>query len=168
VLLISGELDPAAQPEYAAEAAKYLINNRHVVEHNASHVLSGTCTNDLVMRFIEKGSAEGLDTSCVDQIKLPPFKLREPKAITVPQKILTDYVGTYELTPTLSVSITLEGGTLMEQVTGQAKLPIFAESETMFFLKAVDAQIEFFKNEKGEVTHLLVHAYGHDTKGVRR
>ncbi len=56
----------------------------------------------------------------------------------------------------------------MEQATGQPKRPIFAESETMFFLKAVDAQIEFFKNAKGEVTHLVLHSYGHDTNGVRR
>ena len=99
---------------------------------------------------------------------MPPFKLLELKAIAVPQKILKDYVGTYEVTPSFNVAITLENGTLMEQATGQDKLPIFAESETIFFLKAVDAQVEFFKNEKGEVTHLVVHAYGHDTKGVRR
>jgi len=90
VLLISGDLDPAAQPEYAAEAATYLINSRHVVVPNASHSLFSTCTSDLVVRFIDRGSAEGLDTSCVDKIKLPPFKLQEPKAITVPQKLLTD------------------------------------------------------------------------------
>jgi pimeloyl-ACP methyl ester carboxylesterase len=168
VLLISGDLDPAAQPEYAAAAATYLTNSRHVVVHNASHSLSSTCTSGPVVQFIDSGSAEGLDTSCVDKIKLPPFKLLEPKAITVPQKILRDYVGTYEVTPTFSVAITLEGGNLMEQATGQDKLPIFAESDTKFFLKAVDAQVEFFKNEKGEVTHLVVHAYGRDTKGMRR
>jgi len=85
VLLISGDLDPAAQPEYAAEAATYLINSRHVVVPNASHSLFSTCTSDLVVRFIDRGSAEGLDTSCVGKIKLPPFKLQEPKAITVPR-----------------------------------------------------------------------------------
>ena len=162
VLLISGDLDPAAQPEYAAEAATYLINSRHVVVPNASHSLFSTCTSDLVVRFIDRGSAEGLDTSCVGKIKLPPFKLQEPKAITVPQKLLTDYVGTYELAPAFSVSIALEEGTLMEQATGQAKLPIFAESETMFFLKVVDAQIEFFKNENES---LLSSRAGRASKG---
>jgi hypothetical protein len=80
VLLISGDLDPAAQPEYAAEAAKYLINSRHVVAHNESHYSrSGTCIDDLVVRFIDSGSPAGLDASCLDQIKLPPFKLHEPR-----------------------------------------------------------------------------------------
>ena len=45
---------------------------------------------------------------------------------------------------------------------------MFAESETMFFLKLVDAQIEFVKNEKGEVTHMVLHQNGRDVKGVRK
>jgi pimeloyl-ACP methyl ester carboxylesterase len=88
VLLISGELDPAAQPVYAPEAAKYLTNSRHIVVRNESHSLAAPCIDDLVVRFIESGSAKGLDASCVDQIQLPPFKLREPKAITVSPKML--------------------------------------------------------------------------------
>jgi len=169
VLLISGKLDPAAQPEYAAEAAKYLTNSRHIVARNESHYPgTSTCIDDLVLRFIENGFAESLDASCIGQIKLPPFKLHEAKAISLSSKILADYVGTYEVTPTIGIAITLEGDTLMEQVTGQTKLPIFAESEAMFFLKLADAQIEFFRNEKGAVTHLVLHQGGRDTKGVRK
>jgi hypothetical protein len=33
---------------------------------------------------------------------------------------------------------------LFAQATGQEKFEIFAESETKFFLKVVDAQLEFF------------------------
>jgi len=47
-------------------------------------------------------------------------------------------------------------------------VPMFAESETMFFLKLVDAQIEFVKNEKGEVTNLVLHQNGRDVKGVKK
>ena len=70
--------------------------------------------------------------------------------------------------PTFSIAITLENGQLMSQATNQQKLPLFAESETMFFLKLVDAQIEFVKNEKGEVTNLVLHQNGRDVKGVRK
>ena len=45
---------------------------------------------------------------------------------------------------------------------------MFAESETMFFLKVVDAQVEFVKNEKGEVTNLVLHQNGRDMKGVKK
>lgn len=62
--------------------------------------------------------------------------------------------------------MTLEGGQLMTQATGQPKFPLFAESETKFFLKVVDAEVEFFKNDKGEVTHIILHQAGRDVKGT--
>jgi CubicO group peptidase (beta-lactamase class C family) len=92
----------------------------------------------------------------------------ERKETTVSPEILKQYVGTYELAPTFSIAITLENGQLMTQATNQGKLPLFAESETMFFLKVVDAQVEFVKNEKGEVTHMVLHQNGRDTKGVKK
>lgn len=38
----------------------------------------------------------------------------------------------------------------------------------MFFLKLVDGQIEFVKNEKGEVTNMVLHQNGQDVKGVKK
>jgi Domain of unknown function (DUF3471) len=92
----------------------------------------------------------------------------ERKEITVSPSILAKYVGTYELTPTFSVIITLENGQLMAEATKQPKFPLFAESETKFFLKVVDAQLEFFKNDKGEVTHLVLHQGGRDMTGTKK
>ena len=92
----------------------------------------------------------------------------ERKEINVSPEILKQYVGTYELTPNFSLAITLEDGQLVSQGTNQGKVSMFAESETMFFLKLVDAQIEFVKNEKGEVTNLVLHQNGRDVKGVRK
>ncbi|HME00609.1 MAG TPA: serine hydrolase [Terriglobia bacterium] len=91
----------------------------------------------------------------------------ERKEIAVPPKTLADYVGRYELNPNFILVVTLENGQLMAQATGQPKIPVFAETETKFFLKVVDAQIEFFRNEKGEVTHLVLHQGGQDTKGLK-
>jgi len=92
----------------------------------------------------------------------------ERKEITVSPEILKQYVGTYELAPNFSLAITLEDGQLVSQGTNQGKVPMFAESETMFFLKLVDAQIEFVKNEKGEVTNLVLHQNVRDVKGVKK
>jgi len=92
----------------------------------------------------------------------------ERKEITVSPEILKQYVGTYELTPKFSLAITLEDGQLVSQGTNQGKVPMYAESETMFFLKLVDAQIEFVKNEKGEVTNMVLHQNGRDVKGVKK
>ena len=92
----------------------------------------------------------------------------ERKEITIPPAILVTYVGTYELSPTFSIVVTLENGQLMTQATNQPKIPIFAESPTKFFVKVVDAEIEFFKNDKGEVSYLILYQGGRDTKGTKK
>jgi hypothetical protein len=53
--------------------------------------------------------------------------------------------------------VTLEDGQLFTKLGGQPKLPIFAESETSFFAKVVDAQFEFTKDDSGAVTALELH-----------
>jgi hypothetical protein len=45
---------------------------------------------------------------------------------------------------------------------------LFAESETRFFLKVVDAQVEFISDASGAVTHLVIHQGGQDTKAMRK
>jgi CubicO group peptidase (beta-lactamase class C family) len=92
----------------------------------------------------------------------------ERKEVTVSPAILAKYVGTYELMPDFDIVMTLEGGQLMTQATGQPKFPLFAESETKFFLKVVDAEVEFFKNDKGEVTHIILQQGGQDMKGTKK
>ena len=73
VLIISGELDPVTQPELATAAAKYLPNSRQITIHYAGHTPSNECVYNLVSEFISKGAAKGLDASCVEAIKRPPF-----------------------------------------------------------------------------------------------
>jgi len=87
--------------------------------------------------------------------------------IMVDPKVLADYVGTYQLAPTFAIAIALEDGKLSEQATGQPKFPIFAESATKFFLKVVDAQIEFSRDEAGAVTSLTLYQNGNATKGKK-
>ncbi len=88
--------------------------------------------------------------------------------IKVSPQILRQYVGAYELQPGVDVTLTMEGDQLMAQITGQPKFPLFAESETKFFLKVVDAQVEFLKDAQGAVTHLVIHQGGADAKALRR
>lgn len=98
----------------------------------------------------------------------PVVLTSERKEITVAPAILEKYVGTYELTPNFSIVMTVENGQLMTQATGQPKFPLFAESETKFFLKVVDAEVEFHKNDKGDVEYLILHQGGRDVKGMKK
>ena len=89
-------------------------------------------------------------------------------SIAVDPAVLTTYVGVYELTPTLSIAITLENGQLTGRATNQQKFPIFPESQNKFFLKVVYAQLEFFRGANGQISHLVLHQDGHDTRGERK
>jgi CubicO group peptidase (beta-lactamase class C family) len=82
-------------------------------------------------------------------------------------KILDALVGVYEIVPAFQMTVTREGDQLFVQATKQPKLPLFPESETKFFLKVVDAQVTFAKDDTGAVTHLILHQLGKDQKARR-
>ena len=76
-------------------------------------------------------------------------------------------MGQYQLTPTFILTVTREGDRLMTQATGQGKIEVFPESETKFFLKVVDAQLTFVKDDSGKVTYVILHQGGRDQKAIR-
>lgn len=88
-------------------------------------------------------------------------------AITVPVATLETYVGIYELSLGMRNTIRLVDGALTTQLTGQRPLQLFAESETKFFLKVVDAQVEFIRDESGRVTDLVMYQNGRSRKVPR-
>ncbi len=76
--------------------------------------------------------------------------------IDVDESILDTYVGDYELGPNFILTVTKEKNRLMTQATGQGKIEIFAETETKFFVKVMDAQLEFIKGDSGKVVKLIL------------
>ena len=72
VLLVSGQLDPVTPPWLAQIVAKTLSRGRLVIVPNATHN-SYECIENVVADFIDKGTTEGLDVSCVEKIRRPPF-----------------------------------------------------------------------------------------------
>jgi CubicO group peptidase (beta-lactamase class C family) len=92
----------------------------------------------------------------------PPVERTE---ITLAESVLQGYVGVYQLTPQLSITITLENGRLQAQPTGQSKAALFAEAPDRFFLRVTNAQITFTKAPSGEVTGMILHQGGRDQPG---
>lgn len=92
---------------------------------------------------------------------------QERKAVKLDPRAYDAYVGQYELSPDFILTVRREESGLSIQATGQPKIEVFAESETKFFFTVVDAQITFVKNEKGEVTHLVLHQNGADQTAKR-
>ncbi|HUQ93369.1 MAG TPA: serine hydrolase, partial [Bryobacteraceae bacterium] len=77
------------------------------------------------------------------------------------------FQGRYELAPGFQIRVWREGNRFLTQATGQGQAEIFPESDTKFFLKAVDAQISFEKNPEGKVSRLILHQNGRNTPGKR-
>ncbi|MGH9759704.1 MAG: DUF3471 domain-containing protein, partial [Blastocatellia bacterium] len=65
------------------------------------------------------------------------------------------YAGQYQFMPGMTLTITREGDHLMGQVTGQPKVEFYPESEMKFFLKVIDGELTFVKNDKGEVQEVV-------------
>ena len=124
----------------------------------------------IVMTNAQGGSqlASEVMASIAAEYHWPDFHPIVRTTVKVDPAILARYVGSYELAPTFVIAVTLENGQLMAQATNQPKFAIFPESETEFFLKVVDAQLEFVKDGKGEVTSMILHQNGHDTKGPKK
>lgn len=81
----------------------------------------------------------------------------ERKSITVPPEVLSQYVGTYRMTDApIDNVVSLKEGHLTSKLGQQPALDLFAESETKFFLKGIDAQIEFFRDSTTHAVNRLV------------
>ncbi len=92
---------------------------------------------------------------------------KERKEIKLDPKVFDAYVGEYQLAPGFVFTISREGDRYFSAVSGQGRFEIFAETETVFFLKVVDAQITFAKDDKGQVTHLVLHQNGVDQRAKK-
>jgi hypothetical protein len=101
VLLFTGALDPVTPPAHAAEAAKYLPNSLNLVVPHGGHGQDGLvgieCMDRLIAEFIERGTAKGLDTSCVAGIHRAGFETKplELKLVRLSDAELEKFVGRY-------------------------------------------------------------------------
>jgi pimeloyl-ACP methyl ester carboxylesterase len=124
-LLISGERDPATPSSNGERAARTLKRARRVVVPDGSHYLEGMqggdCVHGLVAAFIEAGTAEKLDTSCLARMRRPDFELPEVK---VARADLERFPGTYTREEMgMALKVELEGDGLRISVLQGTPLP---------------------------------------------
>jgi hypothetical protein len=103
--------------------------------------------------------------------KVPRISASVPaprKETTLPAATLTRYVGSYEMKPGFELTVTLDGSQLKAQLTGQPAHPIFAETETLFFYKVVDATLAFQRDASGAVTGVRLRQGPVDTVAPRK
>ena len=91
----------------------------------------------------------------------------ERAQIEVPRERLERLVGSYEIAPTASMVITVEGNQLISRLGAQPALPLFAETETKFFPRVVEAQIEFELGADGKAAALVLSQNGQQRRAPR-
>ncbi len=80
--------------------------------------------------------------------------------ITVPADILREYAGKYLLAPNFVIKIRIDKNRIFAQATSQAEFEIFPISESKFYYKVINAQIEFSRDENGKVNKLTLYQNG--------
>ncbi len=74
VLILSGETDPITPPENGDKALDMLSNAMHLIVPAHGHgVFHRGCVLQLGSEFIQKGSFESLDASCIERERAMPF-----------------------------------------------------------------------------------------------
>lgn len=128
--------------------------------------------------LMEKGDNEGAIENYKKSLELNPGNsnavetLKElgveySAGVSVSPEILKMYEGEYELFPNFTIKIRPEEEKLFAQATGQSEFEIFPSSKTKFYYKVVDAQIEFIKDDDGEVNELILYQNNQEIKGTR-
>ena len=73
-LIFSGENDPVTPSSWGDEVAGRLPRSRHFVVPGAGHItLTRGCVPQLVAKFYAEASADGLNASCLEGLRRPPF-----------------------------------------------------------------------------------------------
>ena len=108
-LLISGERDPATPAANGTQVARTLKNSLHLIIADGAHSTNGMkgteCLDGVMTAFIEAGRVQGLDTSCVANIRRPDFVLSfgDPE-VQVSRADLEKLAGTYTKAETGAVA----------------------------------------------------------------
>jgi hypothetical protein len=119
--------------------------------------------------------SSGVDDLCFHLLD-PESPLASSHAeIDLSPEQLERFTGLYALdnNPSVRIAITLEDGALVSEASVQdaaassGKVPVFPESETAVFARAVDAQMSLVLDMAGEVTGLVLHQNGAEQTATR-
>ena len=141
-------------------------SNADIVWHNGGtggyHSFVGFDKKHKIGVVVLANSANDIDDIGLKILSGPESGPKQRVAINLATNVFDAYAGEYELTPDVKITMSRKGEHFFTRMTGQDALEVFPESDTEFFLKVVDAQISFVKDDKGAVTHLILHQAGFD------
>ena len=106
------------------------------------------------------------NTGGVEQLKKlgVDYKVAE---VVVENSTLVKYAGEYQLFPEFIITIRVDGNRIFARATGQSELELFPLTATRFYDKVVNAQMEFFANDKDEISKMVLYQNGREMPGEK-
>lgn len=150
------------------------IGDRTVVWHDGgtggSRTILGFDPDSGEGVFLLTNSAHGADDLALHLLEPSvPVQIPEERgpAVVVDPEVLAGYVGTYRFGPQFAIEVTVDGGSVVVQATGQPAFPTIAESETRFRLQGVEAAVSFEVDDSGRAVALILHQGGRSQRAPR-
>ncbi len=120
-------------------------------------VYSQTGPGAVVMTNADNGGvlAEEILRAIAKEYQWPDYAPREKTLAIVDAALYDVYAGTYEVSPTVRVTVSRQENALVAETQGQ-RFELLPESDTSFFTLTSGVEVRFVKDAAGRVTHLLV------------
>jgi CubicO group peptidase (beta-lactamase class C family) len=154
----------------------HIATRRHIVWHNGQTGAYHTYVGFIPEKKIGVVLLDNYSESMIDTLgpkllavlageKVEPLKL--PREVALDPARLDEFVGDYAVTPLFYIRVARDGDHLTAQATLQPALRIYAQSDSTFFYKSVQATLTFERDAAGKVTSLALEQDGTKRKGPR-
>jgi D-alanyl-D-alanine-carboxypeptidase/D-alanyl-D-alanine-endopeptidase len=97
----------------------------------------------------------------------PPEPLEVPATMDVDPSALDEYAGRYPLADDLALELWRDGEVLRGQATDQPAFRLWPLLTDLFYLRVVEAQIDFQRDADGKVVSLILHQGGATQRAFR-
>src|SRR5690606_19005651 len=102
-------------------------------------------------------------------LRTPQGRADRPEMAATPSpEALRGYAGTYALMPVFDLAVRERDGVLHAQATGQGEFPLDPVAEDVFEAADYGIEIEFFRDDAGDVTGLDLRQAGNVMRGERQ
>ncbi|MCX6175189.1 MAG: serine hydrolase [Ignavibacteriales bacterium] len=116
---------------------------------------------EAIVNYKKSLKLDSRNTNAVKVLKDLGVEIEEQKEVKISPEALMKYVGKYQLAPNFILTISVKGEQIFAQASGQPQIEIFPSADNKFYMKVVDAQIQFVK-EDGKIASLFLSQNGRE------
>jgi pimeloyl-ACP methyl ester carboxylesterase len=161
-LLVSGERDPATPAANGDKVVRTLRRGRHIIIEDGGHSTNGMTGNNClfgrIAAFIEVGYLEGLDLSCLKEMRRPEFatSFGDPE-VEVAKADLARLVGSFQSKEVgLAAQVDLVGSRLRATFSDGYRVLLIPTAPTRFRVEGATGRTVAFQLTGGKATAITL------------